>query len=48
MVDKSKKEKFRLPDYMEQALHIAVGWSVIHTIKSQRMPLEEMIVKRET
>ena len=42
------KKKFDLPDYMEPALHIAVGWPAIHTIKSQRMPLEEMIVKRET
>ncbi len=42
------KEKFHMPDYMEPALHIAVGWPAIHTIKSQRMPLEEMILKRET
>jgi nitroreductase len=41
------KEKFHLPDYLEPALHIAVGWPAIHTIKSQRMPLEEMVVKRE-
>ncbi len=42
------KEKFDLPDYMEPALHIALGWPAIYTIKSQRMPLKEMIVKRET
>jgi nitroreductase len=41
------KEKFGLPDHMEPALHIAVGWPTIHTIKSQRMPLEEMIIKRK-
>ena len=39
------KEKFGLPDYMEPALHIAVGWSAIHTVKSQRMPLKEMIIE---
>jgi nitroreductase len=42
------KEKFGLPDYMEPALHIAVGWPAIQTIKSLRMPLKEMIVKRGT
>lgn len=42
------QEKFGLPDYIEPALHITVGWSAIHTIKSQQMPLEEMVVKRET
>jgi nitroreductase/predicted hydrocarbon binding protein len=39
------KEKFHLPDYMEPALHIAVGWPAIHTVKSQRMPLKEMIIE---
>jgi len=39
------KEKFGLPDFMEPALHIAVGWPSIHTIKSQRMPLKEMIIE---
>jgi nitroreductase len=38
------KEKFGLPDYMEPALHIALGWPAIQTIKSQRMPLKEMII----
>jgi nitroreductase len=42
------KEKFGLPEYLEPALHIAVGWPAINTIKSQRMPLEEMIVTRKT
>jgi nitroreductase len=41
------KEKFGLPDYLEPALHIAVGWPAINTIKSQRMPLGEMIIKKE-
>jgi nitroreductase len=39
------KEKYGLPDYLEPALHIAVGWSAIKTIKSQRMPLKEMIIE---
>jgi len=42
------KEKFGLPDHLEPTLHIAVGWPAIDTIKSQRMPLKEMIVKKET
>lgn len=41
------KEKYGLPDYIEIALHIAVGWSAIGTIKSQRMPLSEMILTRD-
>lgn len=40
------KEKYGLPDYIEIALHIAVGWSAMGTIKSQRMPLKEMILTR--
>ncbi len=42
------KEKFGLPEYLEPALHVAVGWPAINTLKSQRMPLREMIVERET
>lgn len=40
------KEKYGLPDYMEQAMHIAVGWSAIETVKSARMPLKEMTLIR--
>lgn len=40
------KEQYGLPDYIEVALHIAVGWSATGTIKSQRMPLQEMILTR--
>ncbi len=40
------KEKYGLPDHIEQALHIAVGWSATGSIKSERMPLSEMIIKR--
>lgn len=43
-------EKFRkaygLPDYIKVALHIAVGWTVIGSIKSERMPLSEMMLEK--
>ena len=38
------KEKYGLPDYIEVALHIAIGWSAIGTIKTERMPLSEMML----
>ena len=41
------KEQYGLPDYIEPVLHIAVGWAARGTIKSQRMPLSEMIIKRK-
>jgi nitroreductase len=40
------KEKFGLPDYIEPALHIAMGWPAVGTIKSARMPLKEMIISK--
>lgn len=40
------QKKYGLPDYIKQALHIAIGWTAIGSIKSQRMPLKEMIIKR--
>jgi len=40
------REKYGLPEYIKQALHIAVGWPAIGSIKSGRMPLSEMIVRR--
>ncbi|MDR3589535.1 MAG: nitroreductase family protein [Negativicutes bacterium] len=45
---KTFKERYGLPDYIEVALHIAVGWSAMGTIKSRRMPLKEMILTRGT
>ncbi len=39
-------EKYGLPDYVVPALHIAVGWPAIGTIKSQRMLLNNMIIQR--
>ena len=40
------KEQYGLPDYVEVALHIAVGWPAIGTIKSKRTPLADMILKK--
>lgn len=41
------QRKYGLPDHIKQALHIAVGWAAIGSVKSSRMPLSEMIIKRE-
>jgi nitroreductase len=38
------QQKYGLPDYIKQDLHIAVGWPVTGQIKSLRMPLSEMII----
>ena len=43
---KEFKEKYGLPEYIEVALHIAVGWPAIGTIKTQRMPLKNMIISQ--
>ncbi len=40
------KEKYGLPDYIEQVMHVAVGWSAIGTVKSARMPLKEMMISK--
>jgi len=44
---KAFKEHYGLPDYVEPVLHIAVGWPAVGSIKSQRMPLSEMLIKKE-
>jgi nitroreductase len=41
-------KKYGLPDYIKQALHIAIGWTAMGTIKSCRMPLSEMMITRDT
>lgn len=41
------KKKYGLPDYIEQAMHIAIGWPAMGTIKSERMPLSEMIITKQ-
>jgi len=43
---KEFKERYGLPDYIEVAMHIAFGWPAMGTIKSARVPLEYMIIKR--
>jgi nitroreductase len=45
---KTFKKHFGLPDYIEQALHIAVGYTAIGSIKSERMPLNEMMITKGT
>jgi nitroreductase len=44
---KNFQKKYGLPPYIKQALHIAVGWTAVGSIKSLRMPLSEMIIKRQ-
>ncbi len=41
------KKKYGLSDYIEVAMHIAVGWAAIGTIKSKRMPLADMMITRK-
>ena len=45
---KEFKEKYDLPEYIEVALHIAIGWPAMGTIKTKRMPLQNMIISRES
>ncbi len=40
------KEKYGLPDYIEPDLHIILGYPAIGIIKSQRTPLEDMIIEK--
>jgi nitroreductase len=44
---KTFKKKYGLPDYLEPALHLAVGWPALGTLKSGRPPLEDMVFSRE-
>lgn len=39
------QKKYGLPDYIKQAAHLAVGWTAVGSIKSGRMPLEEMVIE---
>jgi nitroreductase len=45
---KTFKKHFGLPDHIEQALHIAVGYTAIGSIKSERMPVREMMLSKPT
>jgi len=42
------RSRYGLPDHIEPALHIAVGWPASGTIKSGRLPLRDMLIIRET
>jgi len=39
------QKKYGLPKYIKPALHLALGWTAIGSIKSLRMPLAEMIIR---
>lgn len=41
---KTFQKKYGLPEHIKQALHIAVGWTAIGSVKSERMPLSEMML----
>jgi len=46
--DKTAKrfqEKYGLPSYIKQCMHIAIGWTAISSIKSKRLPLKEMLIE---
>ena len=40
------KKLYGLPNYIEVAMHIAIGWPAIGTIKSERIPLADMMISR--
>jgi nitroreductase len=40
------KKKYGLPENVEPALHLAVGWPSVASIKSLRMPLKDMMLTR--
>lgn len=40
------KKKYELPDHIEQAMHLAVGWPSVASIKSLRMPLTQMMLTK--
>lgn len=41
------KRQFGLPEHVVVALHIAVGWPAVGTVKTVRIPLAEMIIDAE-
>jgi len=40
------KQKYGLADYIKVALHIGIGWPELGTIKTKRMPLNNMIISK--
>jgi len=43
---KTFHERYGLPESVSQALHLAIGWPAMTSIKSLRMPLSEMMLAR--
>jgi nitroreductase len=43
---KQFKERYGLPDHIEVAMHMAFGWPIMGTIKSARVPLQDMMIRR--
>ena len=44
---KAFKEQWGLPDTVEVAMHICVGWPAMGSIKSTRVPLEYMMIRKD-
>jgi hypothetical protein len=44
---KNFQQKYGLPEYIKPALHFAIGWAAIGSIKSLRMPLSDMMITRK-
>jgi nitroreductase len=44
---KAFKERYGLPEHVQVDLHIAVGWPAMGTIKSARLPLQDMIIPKQ-
>lgn len=43
---KNFQKKYGLPEYIIPAMHMAVGWTAIGSIKSLRAPLSEMMISK--
>ncbi len=41
------RKKYGLPEYIEVALHLAIGWPAMGTIKTKRMPLKYMNISKQ-
>ena len=44
---KKFSQEYGLPEYIQPQMHMAVGWTAVGTIKSQRLPLEDMMIRRK-
>jgi nitroreductase len=44
---KNFQQKYGLPEYIKPALHFAIGWTAIGSVKSLRMPLADMMITRK-